>query len=149
MIEKMNLLSIDSIEAFPKDFKRLENLTGHISLRKQLTKVLVKWVLQAELTDYLGHSKNQLLALEVSNRSDGLGRKTLKGDFGALPIQFPATKLVRLSPNSSQNTRPAAAALMARYCCCMPGGHDGTRVSSATIGNAWRRGLTHFDFIGA
>jgi len=86
MIEKMNLLSIDSIEAFPKDFKRLENLTGHISLRKQLTKALVGWVLQAELTDHLGHSKNQLLAVEVRNRSNGLGRKTLKGDFGALPI---------------------------------------------------------------
>ena len=58
MIEKMNLLSIDSIEAFPKDFKRLENLTGHNGLREQLTKALVGWILQAELTDHLGHSKN-------------------------------------------------------------------------------------------
>ena len=122
MIEKMNPLSIDPIEALSKDFKRSENLTGHNGLRKQLTKALVEWVLQAELTDYLGHSKNQPFAIDASNRSHRLGRKTLKGDFGALPIQFPAAKLVRLSPNSSQNTRPAAAALMARHCCCMPGG---------------------------
>ena len=122
MIEKMNLLSIDPIEALPKDFKILENLTGHNGLREQLTKALVGWVLQAELTDHLGHSKNQLLAVEVSNRSNGFGRKTLKREFGALLIQFPATKLVRLSPTSSRSTRSAAAALMARQCCCMPGG---------------------------
>ena len=86
MIEKMNLLSIDPIEALPKDFKTLENLTGHNGLREQLTKALVGWVLQAEMRDYLGHSKNQLLAVEVSNRSNEFGRKTLKSEFGALPI---------------------------------------------------------------
>ena len=38
------------------------------------------------LTDHLFHSKNQLVAIETSNRSNGLGRKTQKSGFGALPI---------------------------------------------------------------
>jgi len=41
------------------------------------------------LTDHLVHSKNQLVAIETSNRSNGLGRKTHKGGFGALSIQIP------------------------------------------------------------
>ena len=40
--------------------------------------------LQAELTDYLGHSKNQVDANEAGNTCNGRSQKTLKGDFGEL-----------------------------------------------------------------
>ena len=89
MMEKMNLLSIDPIEALPKDFKTLENLTGHNGLREQLTKALVGWVLQAELRDYLGHSKNQLLAVAVRTEATGLAGRRSKANLAPYPSDFP------------------------------------------------------------
>ena len=80
MIEEMNPLPTGQIDALLTDYKRPENLTGHNNLFKRLSKALVDWVLQAELTDHMSRSKNQLVASEASNKSNGLGRKTLKGD---------------------------------------------------------------------
>ena len=52
------------------------------------TKALVERAQQAELTDHLGHGKNELVANESGNTRNGRSKKTLKGDFGELPIEI-------------------------------------------------------------
>ena len=59
---------------------------------------LSRELVDALLTDHLVHSKNQLVAIETSNRINALGRKTHKGGFGALSIQIPRDKAGTFEP---------------------------------------------------
>jgi len=54
-----------------------------------LTKLLVERALDAELTEHLGHERNEAVANPSGNTRNGKSRKTLKGDFGELPIEVP------------------------------------------------------------
>ncbi len=77
------------IDALLADYKKPEDLIGQDGLLKQLTRALVERVLQAEMTEHLGHGKNQLVATETGNTRNGRNQKTLKDDFGTLPIDVP------------------------------------------------------------
>lgn len=77
---------IDSLLA---DYKKPEDLIGENGLIKQLTKRLVERALQAEMAEHLGHAKNQSIANPAGNTRNGKSNKTLKGDFGELPIEIP------------------------------------------------------------
>lgn len=59
------------IDALLADYKKPEDLIGQNGLLKQLTKALVERALQAELTEHLGHNKNQLVANESGNTRNG------------------------------------------------------------------------------
>ena len=83
MTVEMKSLPPDLIDTLLADYKRPEDLIGQNALLKQLTKALVERALQAELTDHLGHDKNQLVANEAGNTRNGPSQKTLKGDFGS------------------------------------------------------------------
>jgi len=54
-----------------------------------LTKALVERALQAEMTEHLGHDKHSPVNNTAGNTRNGKSTKTLKGDFGALPIEIP------------------------------------------------------------
>ena len=71
------------------DYKKPEDLIGENGLLKQLTKLLVEKALDAELTEHLGHGKNEPVANPGGNTRNGKSRKTLKGEFGELPIEIP------------------------------------------------------------
>lgn len=71
-------------------YKKPEDLIGENGLLKQLTKMLVERALEVEITDHLGHDKSGT----VSNDS----AKTLKGDFGALPIEIPRDRQGTVEP---------------------------------------------------
>lgn len=71
------------------DYKKPEDLIGENGLLKQLTKLLVEKALDAELAEHLGHGKNEPVANEAGNTRNGKSRKTLKGEFGELPIEIP------------------------------------------------------------
>lgn len=77
---------IDSLLA---DYKKPEDLIGEDGLLKQLTKALVERALQAEMAEHLGHDKHQPVANPAGNTRNGTSRKSLKGDFGELPIEVP------------------------------------------------------------
>jgi putative transposase len=89
MTDPQKPLSNELIDALLSDYKKPEDLIGENGLLKQLTKALVERALQAEMTDHLGHSKNQLVTNDAGNTRNGKSKKTLKGDFGALPISIP------------------------------------------------------------
>jgi putative transposase len=71
------------------DYKKPEDLIGENGLLKHLTKLLVEKALDAELAEHLGHGKNEPVANEAGNTRNGKSRKTLKGEFGELPIEVP------------------------------------------------------------
>ncbi len=79
----------DLIDSLLSDYKKPEDLIGENGLLKQLTKILVERALQAEMESHLGHSKNESVTNPVGNTRNGKSRKTLKGEFGELPIEIP------------------------------------------------------------
>ena len=71
------------------NYKKPEDLIGENGLLKQLTKLLVEKALDAEMTEHLGHEKHEPVANGAGNTRNGRSRKTLKGEFGELPIEVP------------------------------------------------------------
>ncbi len=71
------------------NYKKPEDLIGENGLLKQLTKLLVEKALDAELTEHLGHHRHESVANATGNTRNGKSKKTLKGEFGELPIEVP------------------------------------------------------------
>ena len=71
------------------NYKKPEDLIGENGLLKQLTKLLVEKALEAEMTEHLGHDRHAPVANPAGNARNGRSRKTLKGEFGELPIEVP------------------------------------------------------------
>ncbi len=79
----------DLIDQLLANYKKPEDLIGEDGLLKQLTKALVERALAAEMAEHLGHGKNEAVENVTGNTRNGKSKKTLKGDFGELPIEIP------------------------------------------------------------
>ncbi|GBL46976.1 mobile element protein [Sulfuriferula multivorans] len=86
---KRKVVQPDLIDLLLADYQKPEDLIGENGILKQLTKAIVERALQAELAAHLGHDKHAAVANESGNTRNGSSAKTLKGDFGALPIEIP------------------------------------------------------------
>ena len=75
-----------------------EDPNGVHGLLKQLTKAVVERALQAEMAAHLGHDKHEPVANAVGNTRNGSSRKTLKGEFGELPIEIPRDRQGSFEP---------------------------------------------------
>ena len=82
-------VSNELIDRLLADYKKPEDLIGENGLLKQLTKRLVARALEAEMAEHLGHGKNEPVANPKGNTRNGKSKKTLKGEFGELPIDIP------------------------------------------------------------
>ena len=71
------------------NYQKPEDLIGENGLLKQLTNLLVERALDAEMSNHLGHDKNQPVVNTSGNTRNGKSKKTLKGEFGELPIDIP------------------------------------------------------------
>ena len=80
------------------NYKKPEDLIGENGLLKQLTKLLVEKALDAELTEHLGHDRHESVANATGNTRNGKSKKTLKGEFGELPIDVPRDRLGSFEP---------------------------------------------------
>ena len=89
MITKKHAVPEELLAGLLADYKKPEDLIGENGLLKQLTKLLVEKALDAELAEHLGHGKNEPVANDAGNTRNGRSKKTLKGDFGELPIEIP------------------------------------------------------------
>ena len=65
---------------------------------KQLTKALIERALQAEMTEHLGHDKHATVSNLTGNARNGKSSKTLKGEFGGLPIEIPRDREGNFEP---------------------------------------------------
>ncbi len=79
----------DLLDALMSNYQSPEDLIGANGLLKQLTKAIVERALEAEMTAHLGHDKHEAVTNATGNARNGKSRKTLKGDFGDLPIEIP------------------------------------------------------------
>ncbi len=86
---------LDSLLA---DYRKPEDLIGEHGLLKQLTKLLVEKALGAEMADHLGHGKNEPVENLAGNTRNGKSKKTLKGEFGELPIEIPRDRHGTIAP---------------------------------------------------
>lgn len=86
------------IDRLLADYKKPEDLIGESGLLKQLTKALLERALEAELTDHLGHEKHAPIATKGGNARNGASSKTIKGEFGKLPIKIPRDRNSSFEP---------------------------------------------------
>ena len=103
------------------NYQTPEDLIGENGLLKQLTKLLVEKALDAEMANHLGHDKNQPVVNTGGNTRNGKSKKTLKGEFGELPIEIPRDRHGSFEPQLIPSTRPAGRVSMTRSCRSMPG----------------------------
>ena len=82
-------LPADLIDSLMSGYQKPEDLIGEHGLLKQITKAVFERALQAEMEVHLGHAKNDPVANAAGNTRNGKSRKTLKGEFGELPIDIP------------------------------------------------------------
>jgi putative transposase len=86
------------IDSLLSGYQKPEDLLGENGLLKELTKALVERALEAEMTEHLGHGKHEAVSNPTGNTRNGKSRKTLKGDFGALPIEIPRDRHGQFEP---------------------------------------------------
>src|SRR6476646_4913093 len=82
-------IDVKLIHKLLADYKKPEDIIGENGLLKQLTKALLERAMQAEMTEHLGYEKHDLAGHNSGNSRNGLTTKTLKGDFGELPLETP------------------------------------------------------------
>ncbi len=88
----------DLLDRLLSDYKKLEDLIEETGLLKQLTNALLERALEGELTDHLGHEKHAPVANQDGNARNGKFPKTIKGEFGKLPINVPRDRNSTFDP---------------------------------------------------
>lgn len=78
-----------AIDNLLKNYKTPEEILGENGLLKQLTKAVLQRALQAEMTHHLGHEKHGVITSTGGNARNGSSAKTIKGDFGLMPLEIP------------------------------------------------------------
>jgi Transposase and inactivated derivatives len=81
-----------------KDYQKPEDILGENGLLKQLTKAVLERALQAELSHHLGYDKHSPTGNNSGNSRNGKSKKTLKGDFGNLPLEVPRDRNATFEP---------------------------------------------------
>ena len=91
-------VSPDLIDQLLAGCQSPEDPNGVHGLLKKLNKAVVERALQAEMSAHLGHDKHEPVANAVGNTRNGSSRKTLKGEFGELPIEIPRDRQGSFEP---------------------------------------------------
>ena len=82
-------IDLKLVDKLLADYKKPEDIIGENGLLKQLTKALLERAMQAEMTDHLGYEKHDSAGNNSGNSRNGATTKTLKGDFGEMPLETP------------------------------------------------------------
>ncbi len=94
------------LDALLADYKKPEDLIGQNGILKQLTKALVECALQAELTDHLGHGKNELVTNETGNTRNGCRKKPSRVTLVSCPSKSPGPRWHLRATNHHQAPDP-------------------------------------------
>ncbi len=82
-------IDLKLIDKLLLDYKKPEDIIGENGLLKQLTKAVLERAMQVEMTDHLGYEKHDPAGNNSGNSRNGATTKTLKGDFGEVPLETP------------------------------------------------------------
>ncbi len=91
-------INTELIDQLLADYQQPEDVLGENGLLKQLTKALLERAMQAELTHHLGYSKHDPKGNHSGNSRNGKSKKTLKGEFGTLPLAVPRDRNASFEP---------------------------------------------------
>jgi hypothetical protein len=94
----MMTINNDLIDQLLKDYQKPEDILGENGLLKQFTKALLERAMQVELTEHLGYEKHSPAGDNSGNSRNGTSEKTLKGDFGSVPIEVPRDRNSSFEP---------------------------------------------------
>jgi putative transposase len=87
--------SDEVIDGWLKEGRKPEDVQD---LLKQITKAVLQRALQGEMTEHLGYSKHDPEGANSGNSRNGVTRKTLKGDFGAVELETPRDRNGEFEP---------------------------------------------------
>ena len=92
------MINQNLLDELLKDYQKPEDILGENGLLKQLTKAVLERALQAELTHHLGYDKHDPKGNNSGNSRNGKSKKTLKGDFGSMPLDVPRDRNSTFEP---------------------------------------------------
>jgi putative transposase len=92
------MINPNLLDELLKDYQKTEDIFGDNGLLKQLTKAVLERAMQAELTHHLGYDKHDPKGNHSGNSRNGKSKKTLKGEFGSLPIEVPRDRNSTFEP---------------------------------------------------
>ena len=98
MTKDSNAINLDLIDQLLANYKSPEDVLGENGLLKQFTKAVLERALKAELSHHLGYEKHDPTGKNSGNSRNGKSKKTLKGDFGTLPIEVPRDRQASFEP---------------------------------------------------
>jgi putative transposase len=98
MTKNSTAINLDLIDQLLADYKSPEDVLGENGILKQLTKAVLERALKAELSHHLGYEKHDPAGNNSGNCRNGKSKKTLKGDFGTLPIEVPRDRQASFEP---------------------------------------------------
>src|ERR1700692_2226224 len=82
-------IDLKLIDKLLLDYKKPEDIIGENGLLQQLQKAFLERAMQAEMTEHLGYEKHDPAGNNSGNSRNGATTKTLKGDFGEMPLETP------------------------------------------------------------
>lgn len=88
----------DLIDQLLANYQKPEDVLGQNGLLKQLTRAVLERALQAELTHHLGYDKHSPSGNNSGNSRNGRSKKTLKGEFGNMPVEVPRDRNSSFEP---------------------------------------------------
>jgi len=91
-------INIDLVDQLLKDYKKPEDILGENGILKQFTKALLERAMQVEMAEHLGYEKHDAAGDNSGNSRNGSSGKTMKGDFGELPIEVPRDRNAEFEP---------------------------------------------------
>ncbi len=91
-------IDTELVDQLLRNYKKPEDVLGENGLLKQFTKALLERAMQVELSEHLGYEKHSADGDNSGNSRNGTSEKTLKGDFGELPIEVPRDRNAEFSP---------------------------------------------------
>ncbi|TBV80649.1 MAG: hypothetical protein EYX74_04965 [Desulfobulbaceae bacterium] len=71
---------------------------GNLSYSNNSPGLLLERALETELTEHLGHTKHAPRLTQGGNARNGKSAKTVKGEFGKLPIEVPRNRNATFEP---------------------------------------------------
>jgi putative transposase len=86
------------IEELLKGYEKPEDIIGKNGLLKQLTKAVLEKALEGEMTHHLGYEKHDSKGWGSGNSRNGKYSKTIKGDFGEMPVSIPRDRRSKFEP---------------------------------------------------
>lgn len=98
MTKESTPINTDLIDQLLKHYQSPEDVLGENGLLKQLTKAVLERAMQAELTHHLGYEKHSSSGQNSGNSRNGKSKKTLKGEFGTLPVDVPRDRQSSFEP---------------------------------------------------